>query len=332
MHLMRLKEVPRFTAIASGAGSLLASIVGVALTLHAEGTTPSPSKSQHRGHATPTELTGSATTGASQALGMPTGFEVNIKSFPRNFVDGRFIDSELIITRAGKGVFSLRGNSLKIGPRSDDKRQAAILAANPDLNGDKIPDLVITEQSGGKGCCLAVHLFQLHRSGPESSAVKEWGTIDARFDEEVNFVVFKERPGEIFYRTKDYTFGGWGSKDFSRPAPEVVLKLTPQGPRLSPELMRVDPPSSEQLEEVAKQIREEMQKEPVSHSGEDLPALLTGSVLGLLYGGNGEVIPNFLRSLWPAGRPGAEKFWERVKEQLARSPYFKELKPLLPKA
>jgi hypothetical protein len=231
------------------------------------------------------------------------------------------LNSKLSIRFHGKEVYSANGTNFRFGSRGSDPVQEQLIKPGNDITGDGIPELVVSEFTGRSECCLMVHVFSL------GDKIKNYGNIDARYAEETRFL--KSPNQGLLYKTKDFTFAGWGGKGFTQPAPEIYLRPGLDGYHLALDLMRHPAPPEEALQKRAQEIQQELTKIEATHRGADLPVSLTGAVLGLIYTGNAKSSRHFLELCWPAGRPGLDIYWEDLHTQLKRSPYWKDLQPTL---
>ena len=228
----------------------------------------------------------------------------------------------LLRIQRGKGkIFELAGGMFSLYPIGEKLSPSAAEKFTVDLNKNGIADLVVLEQTNGIGCCLNLHFVELGKTVTLIGRVLNGYATDPDIrGSAAGFSVY----------TKDLTFGGWGTKDLSEPAPEIVLRVAPNGLRLDWEQMSRAPFDEQNFSLQSKQALGDLTKQPINHVDRDLPRTLIEPILTLIYTGNAEQALRFIDAAWPDSRPGKARFREALFRQLAASPYWQELKLKVP--
>lgn len=225
---------------------------------------------------------------------------------------------KLTVSRADAKLFEIQGGRFSIPEDLNDATGHLVARNGQDLTGDTTADVIVYEHLASRNCCLNIYLLEL---GTKPRIV---GKIDSRFDLSPTYYRAQSSKA-IGIHTKDYTFGGWGSSDFSVPAPRIFVLLGRSGLRLDSKKMKEAPQSLAVMQDRAAVVRADLEKTESTHRAQDLPQSLISSVLGLIYGGNSDRVSVFLDLSWPPGRPGKELFWSDVLATLKKSPYAKDL-------
>jgi hypothetical protein len=224
------------------------------------------------------------------------------------------------VERNGQQVYSEAGLAFEISGTAEMRKwnpQAA--PAGTDLTGDGVPNLVVTEWSGGAHCCLLLTVFA---AGEEFRQVAQ---IDL---EHTSGAYFSDADGDGRWELTayDWTFAYWNASFAFSAAPEIVLRLEQGKFRLAADRMRKPPPSPEEMAPLLAQARADENWGSPEEIPQDL--LLPHVLLDLIYGGHAKEAWPFLQQAWPAGRRGREKYIAEFRKQLARSPYWKEVQAL----
>jgi hypothetical protein len=220
----------------------------------------------------------------------------------------------LEISRAGEVLHRQRGYDFHLGGFDpDDAKQKELLAVGKNITGNGLPNLVVSEYTGGAHCCFLAHVFEL---GKEFRKV---GTLDAR-DGDLSHFEDLDGDGSLEFVTNDFTFAYWHASFADSPAPRVVLKYRDGAYRVAPGLMRRPAPSAAELERQSREVREA----PQWHARR-MPTALWKTMLDLIYEGNADAAWAFLNSSWPRKEAEKEEFRREFLEQLRKSPYAKEI-------
>lgn len=224
------------------------------------------------------------------------------------------------VERKGQQLHSEVGLAFEISGTAERRQwnpQAA--PAGTDLSGDGVPNFVVTEWSGGAHCCFLLKVFA---AGEEFRQVAE---LDL---EHTGGAEFTDADGDGRWEltAHDWTFAYWNASFARSAAPEIVLRLEQGQFRLAADRMRKPPRSKEETAKLCQQVREDENWNDPEEIPQDL--LLPQILLDLIYSGQAREAWSFLHQAWPAGRGGREKYIAQFREQLAKSPYWKEVQAL----
>ena len=145
----------------------------------------------------------------------------------------------------------------------------------------------------------------------------------------------------------DSNFAYWGSSWAESPRPRIVLRFKDGRYRLAGDLMRKPPPEPSDLEKAAAAVRESDRwfiSQP-AHPWYRLPGMrerlwlgswkrvgvpidLWREMLDLIYTGNDDAALEFLNMAWKPGYPGKRARLNEFRSQLAKSPYWPEIREM----
>ena len=235
-------------------------------------------------------------------------------------------DARFEILKQGRPIYRLRardnGARFVIGKLYDDDPDARLVTMGADITGDGQPDLVVSEWSGGANCCLTLHIFEIGRR------LRKIGAIDAAYgDTGPHFVKLKD-PG-LQVQVYDWTFANWHSDFASSPAPRVILSYQRGAYRIAPDLMSTAAPDMKDVAAKIGQIRDATKSlRAGSWPGADIPPLLWGTMLDLIYSGHRLLAWQVVDMAWPKQIGGKETFVDDFIAQMKKSPYWKTVAAL----
>jgi hypothetical protein len=219
-----------------------------------------------------------------------------------------------------------KGEKFFIGTMDEDDPDAAFVKMGMDITGDGQPDLLISEWSGYANCCLTYHIFEI---GP---TFKKLGTIDAQFGDSGPHFVHPDKNLKLLGLTiqiHDWTFANWNTDFADSPAPSVMLRFSDGAYRISPDLMRTPAPAAKDLDASAAEVRDYA---PSAKGGAwpqaSVSPKLWSTMLDLIYGGHDADAWKFLDAAWPPKVSGKDTFASEFRAQLAKSPYWPEVKAM----
>lgn len=246
---------------------------------------------------------------AEQAFG---NYVVRIYVQEANLADG-FVE----ILKDGHRVYREEGFRFHIGSAYEEEKKSTLIPMGRDITGDGEPDLVVSEWSGGGHCCFTFRVFQIGKE------FRKIATIDAGHGERADFADL-DGDSTLEFVMNDWTFAYWRTSFGDSPAPKVILRYRDGAYRLAPDLMRANPPSSMQLDTLAKEVRGHE-----DWKGGEPPGGLWGVMLDLIYTGHANMAWSFFDKAWPPGAPGKAELLQEFRDKLSHSPYWGELRALL---
>ena len=183
-----------------------------------------------------------------------------------------------------------------------------------DLTGNKLPNLIIYEYSGGAHCCYTARVLELY--GMNCSLI---ATIEGEHSEPL----FKDVDGDSIPEiiVNDWTFEYFPDSFAQSPAPQVIFKWINDKYILDAKLIEIPKPSEEELRIKATQILSDeqwLEKNP--------PGELFGVALDLIYGGHEDLGWKFINIAWPSSCPKNWKLLTEFKNLLEKSPYWQAIK------
>ena len=198
------------------------------------------------------------------------------------------------VTLNGHRVFAVRASDVRLE------------LLGQDVTGDRVPDVVVQQFSGGVHCCSHATVLSL---GPEFRIA---GSVDGA-DGDIEFEdVDGDRVPEA--KVNDFRFAYWRDYAFvETQAPEVVLRYRNGGYQAACDLMREDAPDQATMDSRARDLTDGW------HDG-DPPAEFWGYAVDLIYAGHADVAWRWLERAWPSGITGKAEFLRDLRERLKGSP------------
>ena len=237
-------------------------------------------------------------------------------------------DSILQIFKAGTLVYSNNSHSFNDPGPSATETNADDGSLNPlrpgtNITGNGIPNLVISEYSGGAHCCTTLHIYEL---GDE---FREVDTIEA-YD---GGAVFTNLTGSTIPEVQmaDWSYAYVFTSFAGSFAPDIILRFNDGKYQIAPELMFTEPPTEEEFAEMVQEIKTtyatpqegEDKVTPPNEWGSE--PVLWKSMMDLIYQGHVDLAIKLFNDCWQADWDGkdeaATKFWESV----AGSPHGRAL-------
>ena len=192
---------------------------------------------------------------------------------------------------------------------------------------DSFPYYAFSQFSLGAHCCF--NIFLIHKDEPQKVS-HYWDNLDFRpwFGDANN-------DGEFEMFINDYSYTYWPYSFAASPAPRLILRITPTGFSLAPDLM-IKPPLDEatlqqKLDEIAAQIDDDsnyMEYNVYAAVQEKyVPYELYATMLDLIYSDNEKLAWAFLEDAWPTeishawpiGFRHKEEFLEDLKSKVCGS-------------
>ncbi|HEY3643965.1 MAG TPA: hypothetical protein VGM16_01390 [Gammaproteobacteria bacterium] len=185
-----------------------------------------------------------------------------------------------------------------------------------DFTGEGVPELLISESSGGAHCCYTFHLFRL---GPQFSHIQDIPLLD---DDEAAFV---RRPGVkgLVLAAADYSAFANFPKGFAgSPAGRVFLSF--QDGRFKPDagLMKSNAPADAEIAKCASLFK------PSRDWKEGQPSGLWYYATDLIYTGNADAAWKFLDAAWGGSATDKKQYLDDYRRRFMKSAYHPELMQL----
>ncbi len=222
------------------------------------------------------------------------------------------------IRRDKKALYTETGVQFQIGgsPESSDDPNA-LVRMGADVTGEGKPNLVVGHWSGAAGCCYKLEIFEV------GSVFRKITEVDLQHSAEPEFADV-DGDGRLELVTEDWTFAEWHAPLAESPAPQVILRFRDGAFHLAADVMKKPLPRYSELDAKAQQVLSSRGWE----NPQDPPAQLSSAMLDLIYSGNAAEAWRFCDAAWPAQRAGKEEFLKEFRAQLAKSPYWADLKAL----
>lgn len=213
-----------------------------------------------------------------------------------------------------------RFSKFTVGLAYEDSLGCELVPPGKDINGDNVPDVVITEWTRGAHCCFLYHIFSL------GTSVKEIAVIDAQHSDGSGFIDAHHN-GILVFKTSDWTFAYWKASFIESPAPDIYLEWDGAAYRLDADLMIKPPKDAGELKDKASNV---LANDQWSDELFDCmpPPILWAHMLDLIYSGNENQAWLFIDAAWNPTCPGKNKFLIEFKERLTHSPYWTDIQTL----
>ncbi len=201
----------------------------------------------------------------------------------------------------------------KIHPKDDYE----VVPIGKDITGRGIPNLVISEWSGGAHCCYKFYVFELDEK------IRTIAVLEVSHG---SLSHFADLDGDNVpeFITQDWTYAYWNTSFASSPAPGIILRFGKDNYELAEKLMR-QPVLSES--EMAKRISD-IKADETWKTEKNPPPLLWATMLDLIYTGNMNAAWKFFDKAWVKRVKGKDKFLREFREQLKTSPYWSEIEKM----
>lgn len=181
-----------------------------------------------------------------------------------------------------------------------------------DITGNGLPNLVISNWTGGAHCCNFLHIFELGKK------LRKLVTVEAN-SSSVRLVDL-DRDGfpeiEFWDGAIDYLFASFAGS----PAGRVVLKFKKDHYEVATHLMRKPLPTLKKIKVMRQKIRIAFRME----KGPDLPYEFLKLMMDLSYSGHSEMALKIASDEWPKDKEGLSNFKEKFVQALQDSPYWKK--------
>jgi len=124
------------------------------------------------------------------------------------------------------------GGKFKIDTRLEEEDSPnALTEMGKNITGNGIPNLVISEWTGGAHCCSNFYIFEI------GARFRFLAKIEAGHGDMSHFANL-DGDGNLEFVGADWTFAYWRTSFAESPAPEIILRFAAGGYRLAEDLMR----------------------------------------------------------------------------------------------
>ena len=186
-----------------------------------------------------------------------------------------------------------------------------------DITGEKIPELLISEWSGGAHCCYTFHLFRL---GDAFSHIQDIPLLDA--DESA----FVRRPGvkSLVLASFDFSAFAYFPKDFAdSPAGRVFLSFQDGKFRPDARLMKANAPTDAEIAKCAGLFKPSLAWKQESNASQ--PMGMWYYATDLIYTGNAARAWKFLDAAWGGSAADKKKYLDDYRRRFRKSAYYQDL-------
>ncbi len=224
----------------------------------------------------------------------------------------------LQILKGGKQVYVRTAYSFALGyPLDQDQPPDSVKPAlGMDYTGEGLPELLISEWSGGAHCCYTFHLLRL---GDNFGALPEIPLLDA---DESAFVRRPDVKGLVI-ATADYSaFAYFPSSFAGSPAGRVFLSFQGGRFKLDAALMKATTPKAGETGKCAALFK------PSRDWRTSQPAGMWYYATDLIYTGNEATAWSFLDAAWGGSAGDKKKYLDEYRSRLKKSVYYPELESL----
>lgn len=217
------------------------------------------------------------------------------------------------IYKNGKKVYEERdyGSYYYIGNKFDDDLKGRDPHSGKDLNGNFIPDLIITQWTGGAHCCNYLTIFELgtelRKLVSVSGGSSGFRIVDLDGDNNPEI--------EFWDWPIDYAFTGFSDSAQGR----TILKFQKGQYHVGRKLMTTRAPGPKEIDKIQNEIRNAFKKENFN-----IPYALLNAMMELSYSGHFDLALKFADSTWPDRKAGLREFKDEFKNLLNGSQYWKE--------
>jgi hypothetical protein len=231
---------------------------------------------------------------------------------------------ELEVRKKGKLVCVREGGWFTVEPSSARGDERAV-AFGRDIDGNGVPDLLVSEFSGGAHCCVWVYLYEL------GEKFRKLGEIDLR---DGGF-----RPGSVtgtdgrervILTAGDYTFAYWRYPFSDTCHPEIKLEFRDGTFRIARDLMPRPAPAAAEMRAKADEVLNSENWTGIPNREPEPPSILYGYMLDLIYGGNASLAWEFFDMAWKPGFPEKDEYLADFRKRLATSLWWEDVRALNP--
>lgn len=213
-------------------------------------------------------------------------------------------------------VYAAYGNKFLVGSIYEQDKKSSLVTMGSDITGDGLPNLLVSEWTGGAHCCFLFHIFEI------GNQFRHIQTINAVHSGLADFANLDEDPA-LEFQMVDWTFAYWRTSFAASPAPAVILKYQGQQYEMASDLMGKPSLSFEQFVQLADEIKSSPEWE-----SKQPPVRLWAEMLDLIYTGRMDQAWDLVDASWPKAIDGKEQFVKDLQAKLRQSPFWKDVQEL----
>jgi len=223
--------------------------------------------------------------------------------------------ASLVIKRGKDKVFEEAevGNHYYFGNYFDQNEGGPDLYSGRDITGRGVPNLVISNWTGGAHCCHFLHIFELGKQFKKVVTVEAQSSSIQLVD--LDFDGFPEI--EFWDGTIDYQFASFAGS----PGGRTILKFQKDHYEVATDLMKKPIPTAKKLSGMKRKISRAFRQADTP----DLPYEFLEAMMNLSYSGHFNFALKFADEVWPKEKPGLDKFKSEFSQALQNSLYWKEI-------
>jgi len=222
-------------------------------------------------------------------------------------------EGRIRIYQKNKLVFEERefGSYYYLGNKFDDSLKGKDTYSGKDVNGNSIPDLIVTQWTGGAHCCHYLTVFELGHEFRKlitvSGGSSGFGISDLDGDR-IPEIEFWDWP-------IDYSFTSFADSAQGK----TILKFEKNNYRVAKKLMITSVPTAKEINKIQSEIKNAFKKEK-----SNFPYKFLNAMMELSYSGHLDLAFKIADETWPNEKPGLSEFKIKFKDLLSDSPYWKE--------
>jgi hypothetical protein len=223
------------------------------------------------------------------------------------------------ILKGSQRVYEQTGYSFAIGYALDQDQPPDSVKpqVGDDFTGEGMPELLISEWSGGAHCCYSFHLFRL---ADRFSRIQDIPLLDA---DESAFVRRPDVKGLVL-ASVDFSAFAYFPRGFAD-SPAGRLFLSFQDGKFKPDarLMKSNPSTDAEVAKCAGLFKPSRAWKEETNAGQ--PMGMWYYATDLIYTGNAERAWKFLDAAWGGSNPDKKKYLDDYRQRFKKSIYYPDL-------
>ncbi len=218
----------------------------------------------------------------------------------------------LEVWKAGALLYSVEGYRFEIPVDNEEGETNDFFRPGTNITGNGIPNLVVSDYSGGAHCCYTFYIFEL---GDEFRLIDEISAEHGGID-----LVDLNHNGVPAIKMSDWSYAYVFGCFASSPAPEVILQYANGHYAMATNLMAKPAPTEADLQEWAADIKTNHPSADQSEWAADTG--LYQKMLDLIYSGNEDQARRLFDLAWPEEEGGKEEALSEFVDAVSGSFYW----------